>query len=361
MAQIQLHERWSILDQGALAAWLARENQPKFRLGQIRQAVFSPTVSSWADITTLPEELRVKAEQESYFLSLTSASTLPSFGGSSTKLVLKTHDDLFLECVIIFHKERTTLCVSSQVGCPLKCSFCTTGKMGFFRNLTWYEIVDQLRFVNMVLDKAKLPGVRNIVFMGMGEPLLNYENVMRAIDCMIDPKSGGLAKRHITLSTSGLISQIKRLIKDKRRLNFALSLHAPTAEIRAMIMPIEASNPLPDLMQAVKEYSDAFDKRIFIEYIMLKGINDHYSHAEQLARLLRGMHVHVNLIAYNSFQKDDELASSDEPTMRAFQGILTKYSIPSTIRGVHGRDVKAACGQLGFEFARKKLQSKKTT
>lgn len=274
-----------------------------------------------------------------------------------------------IEAVILYHRQdekynkndeeklnRITLCISSQVGCPINCSFCVTGKLGFKRNLTWDEMISQVLYANNYIKKkfgkqedGSLYSVRNIVFMGMGEPLLNYDNVKKAIEIMLRQEAGfSLSRRHITISTAGIIPWIKKLVEDEIPVKLAISLHAPNQELRDRLMPIAKAYPLDELDKAISEYVRATDNRIFYEYIMIKDVTDKTDLATQLVTFLKKKLAHVNLIPYNTNPAID-FVESDAASIQEFKKILEKWGITVTVRDSLGRNMKWACGQLGYE------------
>ncbi len=343
---------FSILDETALTDFLLAQGEKKYRVAQIQQAVFKDLVESVGSITTLPAPLREKLAAEFSLSSLSVAKMLHSQKDATTKVAFETEDHLFIEAVLMRHLTgRITLCLSSQVGCAMACTFCATGKMGLFRNLKWHEIIDQILFFERLLAKEEKQ-IRNIVFMGMGEPMANYVEILKSIRIMNDSKKLAKGARHITISTSGLIPGIERLIAEKIQVNLAISLHAPTEELRTELMPINKSYSLKKLMAALDKYTEITKSRIFYEYVMLAGINDSAEHADQLGKLLHGRLAHVNLIPWNPVYGADYQTSSHN-TMTRFQNILENYEIPSTIRVSLGDDISAACGQLAKQTQKK--------
>lgn len=335
----------SILDQGSLSTFLKTIGEKPYRIAQITQAIFKGSVTSLNDITTLPEDLRIALNEYFCILPLSVASDQLSIDGTN-KVLFKTQDNMSIESVLMRHKSsRLTLCISSQVGCPVKCVFCSTGTMGFKRNLTASEIVAQVLYFNQKLAPTD-ERVRNIVFMGMGEPLLNYDNVMSAVKDFIDQKKFGIGVRHVTISTSGVVPKIYQMIEEKIPVHLAVSLHAPNDALRTKIMPINNAYPLAQLIEALDKYNEKRDKRIFYEYVMLDGVNDLPIHAKELAHLIAHQLAHVNLIPYNPGGSWIDLKSSSRTKILAFQAEITKRNIPSTIRYTLGQDIDAACGQL---------------
>lgn len=318
-------------------------NEKKYRLTQINEAIFVHLISSWDDITNIPVSLRASLKEKIHYID--SLSIYKKLQDDQTvKLSLQTKDNKYIETVILKHKlDRNTVCVSTQIGCPLGCKFCATGKMGFIRNLSVEEIVDQVIIAQRIL-KDEDKKIKNIVFMGMGEPLLNYDNLIEAIKIINDPKKLGIGIRHITISTAGIISMIEKLMEENIQVNLAVSLHCANDTKRSTIMPVNNNDHLYDLIEVLKKYSVATNRRIFYEYIMLANINDSLEDAKMLANLLTGQNAHVNLIPYNV--TGDEFVGSSNNQIRRFQKILTDNNIPSTIRVSLGEDIGGACGQL---------------
>lgn len=260
----------------------------------------------------------------------------------SEKFLLETADKLLIEMVLMPHDKRTTLCISCQVGCKMGCTFCQTGKMGFKRNLTSGEIVAQLFIANHAL--ASRGKVTNVVFMGMGEPLDNYDEVVKACSLMISPSGFGLSKSRVTISTSGLIPAIKRLGVDLP-VRLAISLHSADEEKRSRMMPINRTYSLKELKQTLLEYPAPARYGITFEYVMIEGVNDTIEDAKKLVTYLHGLKAKVNLIPVNHFPGVQMKASSSE-RLNTFQSYLSTRSIPAPIRYSRGQDISGGCGQL---------------
>ena len=274
--------------------------------------------------------------------------------GNTGKFLLKTTDQLEIESVLIPMKAGGTLCLSSQVGCRMGCTFCETGRMGLLRNLTVREIVSQLFVARFILGFQ----VRNLVFMGMGEPFDNYENVMQAVRIFTDPYGFGLGIHHLTLSTSGRIEEIYRLMEETTPIpHLAISLNAPTDELRNRLMPINRSYPLKVLYQAMHDFYVKKGKSLLVAYVLMKGQNDTLEHADQLAAFLQGLHVKINLIPYNP-QSRDRYQAPEQATLEAFTAYLREKGYYTLLRQTKGQKIMAACGQLGnLELKRRKRQS----
>lgn len=339
---------FSIHDEPQLTTLFEQESIPKFRYAQIENALYKNFVTDFSEIQTIPKDVRNLLKEHCFYKSLTVDLEKTSSNGQTTKILFKTQTGEFIEAVIMRHLTgRNTLCVSCQAGCPMACSFCATGKLGLLRNLEMYEIVEQIIYAAKLLYENGAT-LRNIVFMGMGEPMLNYENVKRAIEIATEQKKLNLSNRRVTVSTCGIVPGIRKFMTDFPQTSLAVSLHAPNDEIRTSIMPVDHTYPLKDLMHILDEYVAKTNKRIFYEYIMINGVNDHVKLADELGKLLQGRLAHVNFIPYNPGEGTDSDGFLPTPRfiIEKFQRTLEKYEIPSTIRATMGDDIDAACGQL---------------
>jgi 23S rRNA (adenine2503-C2)-methyltransferase len=311
-------------------------------------------VRTWNQLTDVPRALRAQLAAAYRITALAERAEQRSSDGT-VKLLLSTWDGHAIETVQIPAREsggagqhhRLTVCISSQAGCALACRFCATGQMGLARNLTVGEIVEQVYL-------AEAPGeprrVDNIVFMGMGEPLANPGAVIGAVRLMADPAGYGFSPRRITISTSGLVPQMRRLAEAGLPIRLAVSLHAPNDELRGQLMPINRRYPIAQVLDAARGYAECSGRRVSYEYVMLDNVNDSLAHAEQLADLLAGEPAHVNLIPYNETGAGYRATPAER--IHAFARILRARSIPSSIRASRGRDIAAACGQLKAEEER---------
>jgi 23S rRNA (adenine2503-C2)-methyltransferase len=315
-------------------------NQPPYRLKQIRKEVYVNLIQSWKRATSLPLGLREKLEKE---CPLTiNAKTFTSSNKKTTKAVITLTDGLKVETVLMKQKGRQTVCISTQIGCPMGCLFCATGKMGFKRNLTVDEIVQQVIFFARLLKKTS-EKVSRVVFMGMGEPLLNFDNTIKAIRILNDPKGFNLGQRRISLSTIGIPDLIRKFADLKTEINLAISLHAPEDKLRQRLMPAAKKYPLKELLRAVDYYLEKTNRKVMFEYLMIKGFNDQLKWAKVLARLLENRLCMVNLIAYNP---TDDFKPSTQAQINKFKQVLKSQGIETTQRFSFGQDIKAACGQL---------------
>jgi 23S rRNA (adenine2503-C2)-methyltransferase len=336
------------------AALAERYTLKSYRLAQLYRAATKELAADLESISVFPRELRAALGSEGFELeSVAPVTVLRSSDGQTTKGLFRLHDGAEVEAVLMEHwGDRTTVCISSQAGCAYNCSFCSTGQAGFTRNLSATEIFDQARYFAREL-KSRDKKITNVVFMGQGEPFANYDAVMGAVRLLNDPAGFGLGHRHITISTVGLVPQILRFADEGIQVNLAMSIHAPTDEQRARIMPVNRKFPIAELMRACATYAEKTRRKIFFEYIMLEGVNDDDESARALAKLMRGYLYHVNLIPYNS-TPDAPLRGTSDARVRAFARLLDAAGVPTTVRTPMGRDIAAACGQLrGLETRRK--------
>lgn len=328
---------------------------PKFRANQIWNAIHRRCISEIEDIDTLPAQLRQKLASRYVVDSLDTVMRLKSADKSTDKALHKLHDGELIETVLMRYppdghrRPRKTVCVSTQAGCALGCTFCATGQQGFRRQLSIGEIVAQVtdaqRIAMQDSDSQHDPGITNIVFMGMGEPLANYNNTLAAIRIINDPHGLGIGARHITVSTVGLVPQILRLADEGIQINLAVSLHAADDATRSETVPINRRYPLSQLIGACHQYVETTGRRIFFEYVLLRGQNDSVEDADKLGGLLHELNCHVNLIPVNPTSEGPYSRTSRDGAAR-FQQTLRTWNIPSTIRMERGIDINAGCGQL---------------
>lgn len=319
----------------------ALKDEPAYRVAQVKKALFVDLVASWEEVTVLPKTLR-EALSRDCPLDV-SADVLVSKDDATEKAVLTLHDGLKIESVLMRHKDgRNTVCVSSLVGCPMGCTFCATASMGLVRKLTANEIVLQVLFFARRLKKDEAR-VSSVVFMGMGEPFLNYEAVMEAVRVIHDPDTFNIGARHISISTCGLLDGIKKLAQEALPVNLAISLHASNDEVRRTLMPVARTYAIEELMDVVRDYIQTTKRKVMFEYLLVKDLNDSAKDAEALAKLLRGMLCMVNLISYNSTGK---YTATSEKGVTRFRDILRRRGVEASIRYRFGRDIEGACGQL---------------
>src|SRR3989344_1627042 len=318
--------------------------QPKYRFQQAPAAIFKDFISDWDQATTLPLALR---QQLNAGCPLKINGEILKTGDKKTlKALIALADKEKVESVLIAHQDgRYTVCVSSQVGCALRCGFCATGQMGLKRNLTAAEIIEQILFFARYVKELYPPGDRisNVVFMGMGEPFLNYENVLAAIKIINSEEYFNIGARRISISTSGLIAGIKKLSNEKLQINLAISLHATNDNLRSQLMPAQKKYPLKKIIAALDNYLEKTSRQVMIEYLLIKGLNDSPAEAEKLAELFKGKLVVINLIACNPV---GDYKPSLEPVIRKFKNILQRGGLKVTQRYRLGREIDAACGQL---------------
>lgn len=350
-----------------LEAWLAQRGEPAFRARQIYGWLYTHLATDCAQMSNLPNALRARLASECSIGSLIVRSERRSHDERTRKILLELADGKLIEAVLMLYpplgesSPRATVCVSSQAGCAYGCTFCATGQMGFDRHLQAGEIVAQVLYFARELrahpwSAQGLPGsqpidhVSNIVLMGMGEPLHNYENVLQALRILNSPAGFRLGARHMTISTVGLVPAIRRLSQEPLQVNLAISLHAPTDELRSSTMPINRKYPLNELLAACQDYLAATGRQITFEYVLLAGVNDSPEHAHQLGELLAPLQqlAHVNCIPVNATS-----ASYRPPTDRAirtFRDTLRSHGVSNSVRAERGDDIAAACGQLRTRF-----------
>lgn len=318
--------------------------EPPFRGEQVYHWITCKSALSFEEMTNLPKTLRKKLE-ENLCLDLPPTVDSQSDEEGTTKFALRLFDGEIIETVLIPEKDHYTLCVSTQVGCAMGCKFCLTAKTGFKRNLAVYEILSQVVIAKRYLkaQQETLP-LRNIVFMGMGEPLANYANLLKALRILEDKKGFGFSRKRLTVSTAGLVPEMERLAKDFPTA-LALSLHAPHDELRQRLMPIARKVSLAELIKALKKFPRVKNGRHTIEYILIKEINDTLREAEALANLLKGLPIKVNLIPYNP-HPELPFERPDESAVDKFQKYLLSEGILTTVRKSKGLKISAACGQL---------------
>lgn len=339
------------LSRSALQDFLISLGEKPFRANQLIQWVHQFRHDDFSTMSNLSKSLREKL-QEHACITLPEIAVEKVSTDGTHKWLLRLADGNSVEMVFIPEKKRGTLCISSQVGCVLDCSFCSTGKQGFSRNLSLGEILGQLQVALrrlQIYKQSERPVITNIVFMGMGEPLLNFDQVVPAMDLMMDDMAYGLSKYRVTLSTSGVIPAMLRL-KAESPAALAVSLHAPNDTLRNILVPLNKKYPLKELMPVCRDYFEGHAKRVVtFEYVMLKGVNDTPEMAKQLIALLRDVPCKLNLIPFNPFPLTDYECSSMED-IRAFQKLVQESGIHTTVRKTRGDDIDAACGQLVGKF-----------
>ncbi len=322
------------------------KKEPAFRLQQIKKAVFQDLIEDWSEVTTLPQELRLAIAKEYPLIEIQPEEILTEGKDQlSSKVLFKLSDGLRIESVLMRHADgRNTVCLSCQVGCAMNCQFCATGQQGFARNLTSWEMTEQVLYFARQLKK-KQSRVSNIVFMGMGEPFLNYDNVLESIRVLNDEAGFNLGARHISISTCGLIEGIEKLAQEKLQVNLAISLHASNNKLRDELMPVNKKYPIEKVLAAVDNYIIKTKRRVMFEYLMINQVNDSPDQAMELAKLLKKPLYFVNLISFNPVGHS-KFASSTGQRIKAFREVLEKQGLEVTQRYRFGQEIKAACGQL---------------
>ena len=312
----------------------------RYRAAQLFNLLYKKGIEDFRDMLSLPAAFR-DLLQEHFYISKMGLVNLAKSKDQTEKYLFKLEDKNLIESVLIFSGKRVTECISSQVGCKYNCLFCESGKKGFTRNLTVSEILNQVLFVKKKIES----NLNNIVFMGIGEPLDNYDNVVKAI-CILNSKDAfNIGARKITISTCGVIPAIKRLQERNWQVELSVSLHAPENKLRSHLMPVNNMYPLPDLIEACKNYAEKTKRQITFEYILIKGVNDSLIYADKLAKLIGGFNSKVNLITFNP-ASDSLLQAPGISQVKFFKNKLAARGIPTTIRISKGDDISAACGQL---------------
>lgn len=341
------------LDLNELEQVLQSWDEPAYRARQIWQGLYQSLWGEFEAFTSLPRLLRQKLAEHFMFSHLRPVLTLDSSDGVTRKTLFQLPDNLAIEAVLMRYDQRRTLCISTQAGCAMGCVFCATGQMGFRRNLTSGEIVEQvLHYARQLQPSGEQ--VTNVVVMGMGEPLHNYAATLQAIDRLNHSEGFNFGARRFTISTVGLVPAIRRFAAENRQVNLAISLHAADDELRASMLPINHKYPLDELFAACQEYVERTNRRITFEWALIRGVNDSLEQAQALAKRLqvfrRGSAAmcHVNVIPLNPTQRYAGRATTQQQ-VRAFQAELERHGIPCTIRLRRGIDIQAGCGQLAIQ------------
>lgn len=332
------------LDLPQLSQMVLAWGQPSFRVQQIWTGLYKKFWNLPEEFTNLPKDLREKLALEFSFDVFTPTLSLDSSDGQTRKTLFKLSDGRQVEAVLMRYDRRRTLCISTQVGCAMGCTFCATGQMGFKRHLSSGEIVAQVMYYARLLANEN-DVVTNIVFMGMGEPFHNYDNTMNAIDRLNNADGYNFGARRFTISTSGLVPAIRKFSTEKRQVNLAVSLHAAENDLRESMMPVNKKYDIEELITACREYVDATGRRITFEWALIYGVNDTPEQALKLADLLKGLLCHVNAIPLNPTTGYSGKATTRDRA-DAFKQILEQNGIPCTIRIRRGIDIAAGCGQL---------------
>ncbi len=330
-----------------LKQWLRNQGEQPFRAAQIFDWVYQKRAQSFADMTNLSKILRDKLSNHFAFPSISLLKVLESEDKETIKYLWELSDKSRVESVLILSDSRRTVCVSCQVGCPARCAFCASGKQGLMRCLSVAEIVEQVLHIDRRLAESG-ERVSHIVFMGMGEPMENYEAVVKAVAIFNHPAAFHISQRRITISTVGVVEGIGRLAEEQLHVNLVLSLHAPNQHIRKKIIPYARKYPLEEILLAMDAYAAKTKRDITYEYTLLSGINDQLEHANELAALLRGKQCTVNLIPYNPVEGLN-LQRPEKEMIEQFRNRLESAGINTTWRYTKGKDIAAACGQLALQ------------
>jgi 23S rRNA (adenine2503-C2)-methyltransferase len=329
----------------ALASHFAARGQPKYRAGQARVWLYERDAFSFDELTNLPLAERA-ALSETFLLTAPDVANVQVSIDGTVKHLWRMSDGELVESVLIPARDRLTLCISSQAGCAMACVFCATGWSGYRRNLTTAEIVAQFRGARRYALEHDMGAITNVVYMGMGEPLMNRPAVLPSLTLL--NQAYGLGARRITVSTVGVVPGILELAERTEQFRLAISLHAPTHELREQIVPIEKKYPLPELLASLEKFEAAGGRRITFEYVMIDGVNDSLAEARELAGIARRFQAHVNLIPYNPIPGPD-WRPTPQQRLTEFATMLDARGVAATVRGPRGRDIAAACGQLRAE------------
>lgn len=323
--------------------WLKEQDEKPFRAEQIFDWLYKKRVATFEDMSNLSKELRDKLDDHFVLTTLSTIVQQTSADGT-IKFLFELHDGVSIETVLMRHEYGNSVCVTTQVGCRIGCTFCASTLGGLKRNLEAGEIVAQVVKVQQALDETD-ERVSSIVIMGIGEPFDNYDNMLSFLKIVNHEKGLNIGARHITVSTSGIIPKIYEFADENMQINFAISLHAPNSELRSRLMPINRAYKLPDLMDAVRYYVNKTGRRISFEYGLFGGVNDQVEHAEELANLVKGLKCHINLIPVNYVPERDYVRTPKSQIFK-FERTLRDRGVNVTIRREQGHDIEAACGQL---------------
>ena len=333
------------LTKDQLRNFFASRGDKAFRGNQVYEWLWNKAAHSFDDMTNISKETRQVLE-ENFVINHIKVDQMQRSNDGTIKNAVRLHDDLIVESVLIPTKTRTTACVSSQVGCSLDCKFCATARLKRMRNLNPDEIYDQVVAIDNESRLYYNRPLSNIVFMGMGEPLMNYNNVIKAIEKITSPEGLGISPKRITVSTSGVPKMIKKLADDKVKFKLAVSLHSAIDEVRTSIMPFNENFPLKDLREALEYWYKETKSRITYEYVVWEGINDKKEDVEALIRFCKFAPSKVNLIEYNPIDDDASFKQASNNAIEMYQDLLERNNITVTVRRSRGKDIDAACGQL---------------
>ena len=347
------------LNRAGLEGFFVELGEKPFRSRQLMQWIHQRGVTDFALMTDMSKSLRETLSNIACVEFPRISTTQRSKDGTRKWMLSVDGADNAIECVLIPEKSRTTLCISSQVGCTLNCSFCSTAKQGFNRNLTTAEIIAQLHLVHhSLLREDKEQGVTNVVMMGMGEPLMNFDSVMASVDMMCDDYAYALSKRRVTISTAGVVPAMEKM-RNTTDVSLAVSLHAPNDALREQLVPINRKYPISELLKACRSYIEGYkSRRITFEYVMLDGVNDSLEHAKELAKLIGDIPCKLNLIPFNPYPHAI-YRCSDKVTIDRFREYVSSKGIITVTRRARGEDIDAACGQLVGQFKDRSRRSQK--
>ncbi len=328
-----------------ITKWCEDLNQSSFRASQIYQWMYKHGVANTGSMNNISKELKNIIDNQCTLNTLEIEKIDKSSVEKTQKILFKTHDGHFIESVSMVEKDRHTICISSQIGCNVDCDFCATASMGLIRNLMTGEIIDQAIAIRSIVKEP----ITNVVFMGMGEPFLNYERVINAADILHNHNGFGLGAKRITISTSGIVPMIDRFVKEKHKYKLAISLNATEDNTRKKIMPINRRWPINDLIKSASRFAARKNHNVMFEYVLLKGINDTSQDAIRLAKLIRGIDCKVNIIPYN--ETDGKYKRPDDEKIEKFLEVLNKHrsGFRILVRWSKGQDIDAACGQLAVK------------
>ena len=332
-----------MIDPAELRIALAELGQPPYRAIQVYQALTRGLVTDLADVRVLPRTLRAALAERFEPLTLRPVETRATAAGDARKTLFETRDGLAVEAVLMLYERRATVCVSSQVGCSVRCAFCASGARGRARDLSAEEMVDQVLHFAREL-RAAGRAVTNVVVMGMGEPFLNYDETLRACRLLNDPEGFGLGARGLSISTAGVVPGLRRFTAEESQINLAVSLHAATDELRDRLVPLNRRYPLAELLAACAAYVERRRRKLLFEYVVLAGVNDGDDQVRALAELLRRPLYHLNLIAYN--ETGGAFARPSARDLAALRARLVAAGVSCTVRRSPGGEIEAACGQL---------------
>jgi 23S rRNA (adenine2503-C2)-methyltransferase len=345
---------------GELEAWVEERGLPRYRARQLFHWAYQQLVFEYESMSVLPKSMRRELSETLPISGLVPVRQRVSDDRETIKLLFRTRDDQFVETVVMFYPDRTTVCVSCQIGCAIGCSFCATGLSGLIRNLSAGEMVSQVVHAAR-LARERERRISNIVVMGMGEPFHNYDAVMRFVAIVNDRQGLGIGARHITLSTAGVVPFIDRLAEEPYQVKLAVSLHAPNDALRSQLVPINRRWPIDELLAACRRYVARTGRRVTFEYVLIEDVNDDERTAAELARRLRGLLCHVNLIPYNPTPAAPLFRRPGPERIERFRAVLERYGIPATVRYSRGVEITAACGQLRAQEEARSRRRRATT